>query len=93
MQADRQRDHFRRYPIQAKTLVPLVAEYQRLAMFQHHTVIVAHPLAGCPFEDTVVEDVAVLVDLDERCPLVRGCPLQNFHHVHLIRVDGTGDLR
>ena len=69
-------DHFRLQPIQAD--VPLVSSepHERLAMFEVKHIVGLDPLVGRVLEDAVIEDLAILVDLDERGPLVGGGSLQ-----------------
>ncbi len=50
-------------------------------------VVLALPLGAHGVEGAVVEDVAVLVDLDERRALVSGGGAQRLRHVRLVRVD------
>ncbi len=63
-------------PAHADALVVVLAEDQRLAVLEVEDVVVLGLLVGHVGEGPVVEDVAVLVDLDEGRALVRGRPLQ-----------------
>ena len=59
-------------PVQADALVAVLAEDQRLAVLEHERVVSAlMSFSVSVVEGAVVEDVAVLEDLDERRALVR----------------------
>ena len=80
----------------ASSTTPLLAvgaEADRLAVAQRDQHVVAHLLAGDRLEGAVVEDVAVLVDLDERRALVVVGPPERLHHVLAVHVVGAGHER
>ena len=59
-------------PVHADAAVAVLAEDERLAVLEEDGVVVAHVLLGEGLPGAVVEDVAVLQDLDERaCPCAR----------------------
>ena len=63
-------DDFGIEPVQADALVAILAEDHRLAVLEIQNVVGLDALVGGVLEHAVVEDVAVLVDLDERRALV-----------------------
>ena len=67
------------------TLV-LLAEADRLAGLEHDHVVLARLLLAHGVEGAVVEDVAVLVDLDERRALVLGGGAQDLSHMAAVGV-------
>ena len=66
------------------------AEADRLAVHQRDQHLGAVSLAVIAVEGAVVEDVAVLVDLDERGALVVVGPAERLHHVLAVHVVGAG---
>ena len=78
-------------PVQADALVAVLAEDQRLAVLQVEGIIGLDALVGGVLEDAVVEDLAILVDLDKRGALVGCRPPQRLGQVVDIDVNSTGD--
>ena len=71
-------------------LLAVGAEADRLAVDQRDQHVVAGRLGRDGLEGAVVEDVAVLEDLDERrAPVVVG-PAERLHHVLAVEVVGAG---
>ncbi len=71
-------------------LLALGAEADGLAVAQRDEHLVAVGLGGDRLEGAVVEDVAVLEDLDEgRAPVVVGAP-ERLDHVGAVHVVGAG---
>jgi len=62
-------------------------------VFQHERVVCLDVATRGVFEGAVVEDVAVLIDLDERYADVLGSPLERGGQVLDIHVDRTGNER
>ena len=69
------------------------AEADRLAVVQLDEHVGARFLGGDPLERAVVEDVAVLVDLDERGALVLVRAPERLQHVLAVHVVGAGHER
>ena len=69
------------------------AEADRLAVLELDEHVGACFLGGDPLERAVVEDVAVLVDLDERAALVLVRPAERLHHALAVHVVGAGHER
>ena len=69
----------------------VLAEGDRLAVLEPDQRLVAGVGLLEQVERAVVEDVAVLVDLDERRALVLGGRAQDLLEVLAVGVDGTGD--
>src|SRR5208282_991139 len=67
----------------ANPLVAILAEYQRLTMLQQHDVFAASILLGQAGPCAIVEDVAILQNLDESRALVRCRSLQRVLQVRL----------
>src|SRR5438105_13377750 len=64
--------------MQPNALVAVLAEDQRLAVFQMQRIVRLDALIGGVLEDAVVENLAILVDLDKRRALVSRGPPQRF---------------
>ena len=62
-------------------------------MHERDEHVLADGLAGERLERAVVEDVAVLVDLDERGAVVVVRPPEDLHHVLAVHVVGAGHER
>src|SRR3972149_1579308 len=60
-----QRNNFKCEAVQSNPLVSFLPENERLAMLNEHDLIVLRILFGEFEESAVVEDVAVLIDLDK----------------------------
>ncbi len=75
----RQGDHLRLQAAQADPLVAVPAEDQRFAVLQLQRASALS--GGGVVERPIVEDHAVLIDLDERCSAVLGRPLQDHAEV------------
>src|SRR3954451_17284596 len=71
----------------------LGAEPDRRAVLEPDLVVLPLPLGSNGVERAVVEDVAVLVDLDEGRAVVRRGGAQRLGHVLLVSVDRAGDER
>ena len=69
------------------------AEADRLAVAQLDEHVGARFLGGDPLERAVVEDVAVLVDLDERAALVLVRAPERLEHAGAVHVVGAGHER
>ena len=67
------RDYFRMRAIHANALVALLSENHRLAVFEIEHAIGTDRALREIIERMIVEDVAVLIDLDERNALVLRC--------------------
>ena len=79
--------------VEHHALLAVGAEADRLAVHERDQHVVAVGLAGDGLERAVVEDVAVLVDLDERGALVVVGPPEHLHHVLAVHVVGAGHER
>ncbi len=88
-----QRDDFQMAADQTDPLIAILAEDQRLAMFEFDDVIRTLALFLGVRHRSVVEHVAVLINLDKRCSLVSGSSLERFTQVSHIGIDGPGDKR
>jgi hypothetical protein len=75
----------------ADAAVAVLAEDHRLAVFEVEHVVGPHVAGGEGVEGVVVEDVAVLEDLDEGDALVAGRRLHHRAEVLDVDVDGAGD--
>ena len=84
-------DDFEFEPVEADALVAILAEDERFAVFELDHVLAARIFLGECLPGAVVEDVAVLEDLDVGGALVRGRFFQRFLEVLLKDVDGAGD--
>src|SRR5205823_9928711 len=79
--------------VEADALVLVLPKNQRLAMLQlDHGVELAGLVRGI-IPSVVVEDIAVLIDLDERSPFMLGGPLERLAQVLHVYVDRAGDER
>src|SRR5271163_3901818 len=65
-------DRLRLEAVEAQTLVAILAEQERSAMLQVNDGVGLDARVGGVFEYAVVENLAVLINLDERGPFVRG---------------------
>jgi hypothetical protein len=81
------------HAVEANTLVAVLAEDQRLAVFQLDRGLGLGLAIGGVVERAVVEDIAVLVNLDERGTTVLGGALQHRAQVLDVCIDRTGDER
>ena len=79
---------FRAHP---DALLVVGTEAYRLAVLEVDAVLGPSVLRGQRQERAVVEDVAVLVDLDERGAPVGGGPAQHFGQVLVFDIDRAGD--
>src|SRR5919205_1399109 len=85
------RDHFRQSAVHANTFLTILTKYHWLAVFEiKHAVV-----ADCSFrevvESAVVEDVAVLVDLDKRDAFVFRCGFDHRAEMFDIDIDRARD--
>src|SRR5260370_16460192 len=78
-------------PVHPNTLVAILAEDQRLAMLQHQLMIALDLLVAHIIESTVVEDVAVLQNLDERCSAMGVGALDHLSLLLLLAVTCPAD--
>src|ERR1700677_4199095 len=77
--------HYRRpETFQADALVPLCAEDQRLALFEEQGLDGLAAFFGKDFESAVIENIAVLIDLEERRALMPMAAQQ-----HLLKMLGV----
>ena len=79
--------------VEHHTAVAVLAEADRFAVVQLDEHLGARFLRGDAFEGTVVEDVAVLVDLEERPTLVLVRAPERLEHVLAVHVVGARDER
>ena len=86
-------DDFELEAIQANALVAILAEDERLAVFELDDVLAARVFFRERFPRVVVEDVAVLQNLDVGGAFVRGGFFQRVFQVLLKNVDGARDKR
>src|SRR5213082_1240963 len=86
-----QLDHFRQRPLHAYAAVAVLAEDHRLAVLQVEHAFGPRLARGERVERAVVEDVAVLVDLDERDALVARRGLDDRAEVFDVNVYGARD--
>ena len=80
-------------PCRRMPLSLFLAEDQRLAVLEVDRRVALGVLVGGVFEGAVVEDVAVLVDLDERRADVLGGALEDVFEVLHVHVDRPRDER
>ena len=80
-------------PVEADALVAVLAEDHRLAVLEDEHPVLADLAVGEVAPRAVVEDVAVLEDLDERRALVAAGPLERVLEVLGVGVDRAGDER
>ena len=62
------------------------AEFDGFALFKRNQISIAVLFLGYPFKGTIVKDVAVLEDLDNRGALMLVSPTEHLHHVLAIHV-------
>src|SRR5439155_15408254 len=86
-----QSNHFRIHSVQANALVAVLAENERLTVFEVQGVIRLDAFVGGVIENAVVEDLAVLINLNEGCAFMSRGAFQNFRQMIDVDVDGTGD--
>src|SRR2546422_5497561 len=83
--------YFRMRAFHANALVAILAEDHWLAMFEIEHLVRSHAALGKIIERAVVEDVAVLIDLEERNAFVlRGSFDHRAEMLH-VDVDRTAD--
>ena len=80
-------------PLRRMPLLRDLAEDHRLAVLQPEHRVVTQGLVGGVLEDVVVEDHAVLIDLDERRALVSGRSAESLDHVFGVNVHRPRDER
>ena len=80
-------------PSEPDALVAVLAEDHRLAVLEHEHPVLADLAVGEVAPGAVVEDVAVLEDLDERRAVVAAGPLERLLEVLGVGVDRAGDER
>src|SRR2546428_10356389 len=79
------------HPVHADAAVAVLAENERLAVFEHELMVGLDRLVANFLESVVVEDVAVLEDLDKRRAAVIVGAFKNFAEMLLLDVDSTRD--
>ena len=84
-------DNFGMGSFHANPKISILAEDHRLAMFQVQDLILAHAAFGEVIEGMIVEDVAVLIDLQERHAFVSGRGFDHRAQVLDVNVDGARD--
>ncbi len=84
-------NHFGERAVHADALLAVLAEDHGLAVLQVEHVVGADGALGEGVEGSVVEDVAVLVDLDEGDALVAGGGVDDRAEVLHVDVDGARD--
>src|ERR1700726_4986496 len=77
--------------VHANALVAILAEHQRLAMFELNDVFAAGFTLGEREPRAIVKNIAVLQNLDEGGASVSSGVLEGFFQVALKDVDGAGD--
>src|SRR5579862_9324350 len=77
--------------VEANALVAILAEDERFAVLELDHVLAARVPFGESLPGAIVEDVAILQDLDVGRALVRGGFFQGFLQVLLKNVDGARD--
>src|SRR5438128_5273426 len=86
-----QSNHFRIHSVQAYALVAVLAENERLTVFEVQGVIRLDAFVGGVIENAVVEDLAVLINLNEcRAFMSRGA-FQSLRQMIDVDVHGSGD--
>src|SRR3984893_15984130 len=86
-----QRNNFRIQPVQPDALVAIFPEDKRLTMFKVMSILGFDRLVGGVFKDGIIEDFAVLIDLDKSRPLMSRGALQDFREMMNVDIDGAGD--
>src|SRR5260370_41501844 len=87
------RDHLGLSPVHPESLVAVLAEDERLAVFEHQLMIGLDLLVADVVEGAVVENVAVLGDLDERRAAMPMSAFERIAEVLLLDIDGTRNER
>ncbi len=79
--------HFRQGAIHANTAVAIFAEDHRLAMFEVKHAVRAHAAFGKRIKRVIIEDVAVLIDLDKRDAFVARARLHHGAQMFDVNID------
>ena len=77
--------------IETDALVPILPENHRLPMLKHKSVIILGAAVGDVAPRTIVEDIAVLEDLDEGGPFVLGGPKKCCAEVFGVEVNAASN--
>ena len=85
--------NLRIHAVQANAFFLLAAEDERATMFEEDRRIVLGFLARGVFKRAIVEDVAILIDFDERRSLVFRSAFENVGKMLDVDVDATCDER
>src|SRR5882757_374974 len=83
-------DNSRLKALQPNAFVPLCPKDQRLALFQEQGLHRLGTLFGKDLKSSVIEDIAVLVDLEERGSPVSLAAKQHLLQVFRVAVHGAG---
>src|SRR5229473_4622096 len=78
-------------PVHPNTLLAILAEDQRLAMLEHQLMIGLDLLVRHIVESAVIENIAVLQNLDERGPTMGMRALEHLALMLLLDVHRAGD--
>src|SRR2546421_3168189 len=82
---------FRMRAVHPNALISILAEDHRLAMLEIKHLVLANAALGEVVERAVIEDVAVLIDLEEGNALVFGGGIYHRAEVFHVDVDRTRD--
>src|SRR6266576_4873763 len=80
--------HLRVCAVHANSLVSILTENHWLAMLEIEDLVLSHAPFGKIIESMIVEDVAVLIDLEERDTFVSGRGFD--HHAQMLHIDIDG---
>src|ERR1700730_13936793 len=83
------RDHFGPHPVHPDSLVAILAKDERLAVLKDQLMLGLDALVAHVVECAIVEDIAVLENLDERRAAMVMCALEGVAEMFLLDVDGT----
>ena len=86
-------DHLGTHPVHADAAVAVLAEDERLAILEHELMVGLDSLVADFLESVIVEDVAILKDLDKRSAAICVGALEHFAEMFLLDVDRAGDER
>ncbi len=84
-------DNFQVQTVEPNAFVPVFAVDHGLAVLQLNGGVVAGRFVLSVTKGPVVEHVAVLIDFDERGPLVSGCAFERVRQVFHIAIDRPSD--
>ena len=77
------------HAVEADTLVTILAKDERLAVLEFNDVVSPGPALGRLIPGTIIENVAVLVDLDERCSAMLGGSFKSGAEMLDVDIDGA----